>query len=65
MKELESMYGGYRMKIRYSDNEDFAQVSVYDLSNLRFPLMWSKGMSKAQANGAKALFEASGYFEIA
>ena len=61
--ETEYMHGGYRMKIAWHRDEDYAQVSVYDLGELHFPMIWSKGMTKAQARGAHELFEQIGYYD--
>jgi hypothetical protein len=55
-------FGGYQMEVDRRGN--VSQVSVYDLSNLRFPLMWSKTMTNSQAEGAIALFQAVGYFAM-
>ena len=59
---LKIRYGGYVMEI---DNRGrFSQVTVYDLGNIRFPLMWSKTMDNKSAEGAAALFQAVGYFAM-
>lgn len=58
-----AVYGKYRMSI--DRRGDIAQVSVYDVSNLKYPLMWSKSLTNEQADAAKEMFEAIGYFEIA
>lgn len=63
-KLLEYAYGKYRLKVRYPSREkDYAVVSMYDASQLRFPLLWSSPMTKAQANGAIILFNNIGYFD--
>lgn len=63
MKELYYLYGGYRLIVRYCGN-DHAQVSMYDLSELHFPLLWSSSMTYQAANGAIKLFKAIGYFDM-
>lgn len=63
MKILRYCFGGYRLEVRYSAG-DFAQVSMYDFSNLRFPLLWSESMTKQQARGAIELFKSCGYFDL-
>ena len=63
MTTLEYRYGPYLLSIRYQGN-DYAQVTMYDISELRFPLLWSTGMTYSAANGAKALFESIGYFDM-
>jgi len=60
---LEYRYGHYILKLRYAENEDFCQVSMNDIA-AKWPLIWSTGMNKAQANGAIKLFEAIGYFDM-
>ncbi len=62
LHEMTYVHGGFRMIIKYF--ESYAQVAVYDLSSLRFPLRWSKAMSKTAARGAHELFEAIGYFDM-
>ena len=59
---LEERYGSYVLRVRYS--EDGAYVSMYDLGELRFPLIWGTPMTKAQANGAIELFKNIGYFDM-
>lgn len=61
---IERRYGHYIMKLRYMANCNHVQVSIEDISLLRFPLMWSKPMTDEQANAAMTLFEAIGYFDM-
>ena len=63
--EIERRYGPYKMKIRFWANCDKAQVTMYDLGALRFPLIWSEPLNDKQAHAALSLFEAIGYFDIA
>ena len=63
-KIIEYRYGHYKLSVRYPSKEkDFASVTMTDLSQLRFPLMWSSPMTKAQANGAIKLFKNIGYYD--
>ena len=62
MKELWYMFSGYRLKVAYQNG--VAQVSMYDLGDLRFPLQWSKTMTKEQARGAIELFKNVGYYDM-
>lgn len=60
--EIWEMYGGYRMCARYC-NDNYAQVAMYDLGEW-IPMVWSKGMTWKQADGARELFKAIGYFDM-
>lgn len=62
--EISARFGSYRLNIRYFANCDGAQISLYNLSNLRFPLEWSKTVTDKQANIALNKFEKIGYFEM-
>ena len=59
-KTLEYMWKGYRLEVRYTD-EDYAQVTMKDVG-ARLPILWSMGMTKKEARGAIELFKAIGYF---
>ncbi len=59
--EIEYAYGPYRMRQIFHPN--FVQVSISDVSDLKWPLIWSMPMSKEQAVGARRLFEQVGYFD--
>lgn len=63
MKTITEGFGSYRLRIDYKGN-DFAQVTIEDVAQIRFPLMWSRPMTYAQANGALALFKMIGFFEM-
>lgn len=64
-KILRYGFGGYRLEVRYDGSEnDFAQVTMYDLGELRFPMIWSTSMTKEQAVGAIELFKEVGYFDM-
>lgn len=58
---IKEMYQGYRLTITY--HEKFAQVSVEDLGE-RIPLIFSKTMTKENANSYLELFRNCGYVEI-
>jgi hypothetical protein len=62
--ETEYRYGQYILKAVWYRDADAADVSVRDISEIRFPLKWSKRMTKAQAHGAIQIFEAIGYFDM-
>lgn len=64
IKDTWYMFKSYRMRITWHKNSDYAQVTMYDYGKLHFPMIWSKGMTKAQARGAHELFEAIGYFDM-
>lgn len=58
-------YGGYMLVVGFWNTEkNYCNVSMYDLSALHFPLVWSKTMKREAAAGAVALFENSGFFEM-
>ena len=59
---VKARYGGYLMEVDKRGN--VSQVTVYDLGNLRFPLMWSKTLTNTQADGALKLFQAIGYYAM-
>lgn len=58
-------YGKYRMEIRYMENCNKAQVTMRDISLLRFDLLWSVCMDDEQALSALEIFRQVGYFEVA
>lgn len=62
--ETEHRYGQYILKTTWYRDADVADVFVRDISEIRFPLKWSKRMTKAQAHGAIQLFESIGYFDM-
>ncbi len=58
---FDAAFGPYRMTLEPLDAET-VQVTVYNVAELRFPLMWSRDMTKKQAEDAKELFENIGFF---
>ena len=58
---IKEMYSGYRLTITY--HEKFAQVSIEDLGE-RLPLIFSKTMTKDDANAYLELFRCCGYVEL-
>lgn len=75
--EKEYIYGQYRMVVRNLLNEIVnargerevlapvkAQVTVYDVSCFRFPLVWSRTFTVEEAESAVTIFNAVGYFDI-
>lgn len=61
---LEYDYGKYRLKVTYPQGKGIAQVSMSDVSELRFSLIWSMTMSLEQASGAIELFKQVGFFDV-
>lgn len=61
---ITEIFGSYRLKIRYFANCNFAQVTMENVAELRFPLLWSIYMNDVQANAALTLFKSIGYFDI-
>lgn len=66
---MEYCFGAYRLKVNYFGGghgkaPDGAQVSMYDLGQIRFPMVWSKTMSLEKAKGAIELFSLVGYFDM-
>ena len=64
-KTITERYGHHELTVRYMANSHTAQVSVYDISAFKFPLIWSTTMDDNQANAALDLFKAVGFFNIA
>jgi hypothetical protein len=63
-KIIDFRYGHYILSVRYpSEEQDFAVVTMKDLSQLRFPVIWSSPMTKSQANGAIELFKQIGFYD--
>lgn len=62
MTRTENRYGSHIMTIDWHDN--YATVRVEDLAQLRFPLIWSKQMTKEQAWAVRYMFTRIGYFEV-
>lgn len=55
-------FGAYRLAVRRISDRT-AQVKMYDLGAVRFPLVWSTYMTHEAAEGACELFKVIGYFE--
>lgn len=77
ISEREYIYGQYRMTVRNIPNRTvnakgetevhapiMAQVTVYDVSCFRFPLVWSRTLTIEQAESAVAMFNTIGYFNV-
>lgn len=62
---IERCYGSYILKVRYFANINKAQVTMYDMSDITFPIQWSETMTDEQANSSLQIFESCGYFGIA
>lgn len=63
MKTITERYGSHVLKIDYKGN-DFAQVSVEDLSCFNFSLIFSRHMTYAQANSYLEIFKAIGFVDV-
>ena len=76
--EREYISGQYRMVVRDILNETInakgekvalapvkAQVTVYDVTCFRFPLVWSRTLTVDEAESAVTIFNTVGYFDIA
>lgn len=57
-------YGSHRLVIRYFADSNKAQISLEDISEFRFPLLWSHTVTDDQANAALELFRMIGPFDI-
>ncbi len=62
-KHLEYSFGKYRLDVDYKGN-DFAQVTMRDVSLFFYPLIWSTDMNYKQANEAIKRFKTTGFFDI-
>ena len=56
-------YGQYRLTALRTPY-GYDTVTMYDLGNLHFPLMWSTHLTEEETVGAIELFKAIGYFEM-
>ena len=56
--EITAYYSGKNLTARYYDN--YASLTLYDLGTLRFPLVWSRSVTKEQATAALNIFEHTG-----
>lgn len=63
MKTIKEAYGPYRLTITYKDH-NYAQVTMENVAEIKFPVIWSMGLNYEAANGALELFKAIGYFDI-
>lgn len=63
MKTITERYGSHKLTIEYKGN-DFAQVSVEDLSEFNFPLIFSRHMNYAQANAYLEIFKNIGFVDV-
>lgn len=63
-KTLAYRFGTHELKIRYFADSNKAQVTMYDISLFRFPLLWSTCLTDEQANAAATLFQSIGYFDM-
>lgn len=56
-------YGSRILTITYYENS--AKVTVKDLEEIKFPLIYSDIMTKESANAYLEIFKACGYIEVA
>lgn len=63
MRIIKERFGSHVLKIEYR-GDDFAQVRVDDLSNLKFPMLFSLPMSYEMANYYLDIFRNCGYVPI-
>ena len=55
-------YGSHILTITYYENS--AKVTVEDLAEIKFPLIYSDIMTKESANAYLEIFKACGYIEV-
>lgn len=55
-------YGSHILTITYYENS--AKVTVEDLAEIKFPLIYSDIMTKENANAYLEIFKACGYIEV-
>lgn len=62
MTTIKERYGSYVLTITYFENS--AKVTVEDLAEIKFPLIYSDVMTKENANLYLEIFKVCGYIEI-
>lgn len=62
-KELSYKYGKYILTVTYKEN-NYAIIKVDDLGCLRFPMIFSCGVSYEKANAYITYFKRYGYVDI-
>ena len=60
---IKERYGSHILTITYFENS--AKVTVEDLAEIKFPLIYSDIMAKENANAYLEIFKTCGYIEIA
>ena len=60
---IKERYGSHILTITYFEKS--AKVTVEDLSEIKFPLIYSDIMTKENANAYLELFKECGYIEVA
>ena len=63
MTIITERYGSHILTITYYENS--AKVTVEDLAEIKFPLIYSDIMTKGNANAYLEIFRACGYIEVA
>ena len=62
MTTIQERYGSHILTITYFENS--AKVTVEDLAEIKFPLIYSDIMTKEKANAYLEIFKACGYIEV-
>ena len=62
MTTIQERYGSHILTITYFKNS--AKVTVEDLAEIKFPLIYSDIMTKEKANAYLEIFKACGYIEV-
>ena len=62
MTTIQERYGSHILTITYFENS--AKVTVKDLAEIKFPLIYSDIMTKEKANAYLEIFKACGYIEV-
>lgn len=63
-KTIIESFGCYRLEIRYFENCNKAQVTMSNISLLRFPILWSCILFDDQVNSVLAIFKQIGFFDM-
>ena len=62
MSTIEVRYGSHILTITYFENS--AKVTVEDLAEIKFPLIYSGIMTKENANAYLEIFKVCGYIKV-
>ena len=64
-RTITEAYGSSRLEIRYLADSNKAQVTMKDLAQLKWPIIWSAMLTDEQANAALEIFKTTGLFALA